>query len=263
MGYLAEDISNCKAALEMDSFDINSIHFIATDGKAGEIAGTIRLVIQEIPRYLEESIIGVPSKTLAAHQLWCKQIAVDMSEDAFLKRIEHPYFAALPILQSADFKESWPPILQETAKGGELSRLVVTPRYRGLGVSRLLMRTAIATAVDLHKSFLLLECIQMHAQMYSHYGFELLDGHHCRAQELDQIAVGMRLNLEDTPLNPSVSLARRDIQMITSGRTDPHQLFGSKFLCQCRLEVCWRSGAYELRGANDCPLRTTFQDGSD
>jgi len=148
--------------------------------------------------------------------------------------------------------------LEEAGNGGELSRVVVAPQYRGLGVSRLLVRIAIATAFDLEKSFLLLECVPTHAKMYAHYGFTLLEGHHCRAQELDQVAVGMRLNLQDDPSNQACTLARRDIQMIKEGKFDSNQLFGSKFLCLCHLTTCWRDGIYELRATKKCPLRKLF-----
>ena len=260
MGYLAEDIANCKAGLEIDSFDINAVHFIAVIAKTVEIVGTTRLVLQEAPRFVRESIIGAPAQTLALHRGWCQNIANDTGNSAFLKRIQHPYFVSLPILQSADFRQRWAKELQDCARGGEISRVVVNPAYRGLGVSRLLMRAAIATAVDLQKSFLLLECVPTHAKMYAHYGFHLLEGHHCRAQELDQVAVGMRLDLQVEPPNEAVALARRDLSMVAGEKPQPAQLSQSGFLCLCQITTCWREGYYESRGKENCPLRTLFQE---
>ena len=260
MGYLTEEIACCKARLEMDSFDMNAIHFIAVNWKTGEIAGTTRLVLQEVPRFLRESIIGTPTRILELHRGWCRNIADDTDDTVFLRRIEHPYFASLPILQSSDFKERWAVLLQNVARGGELSRVVVAPPYRGLGVSRLLVRMAIATAIGLQKCFLLLECIPTHAKMYARYGFQLLEGHHCRAQELDQVAVGMRLELHADPPNETVSLAQRDFKMVARGKLDSEQLFKSRFLCLCQITPCWRDGNYTSRGKENCPLRNVFME---
>jgi hypothetical protein len=145
--------------------------------------------------------------------------------------------------------------LSEASDGSELSLVVVAPRYRGAGVSRLLIRTAIATAMDLGKKFVMLECIPTHADMYGKYGFVSLVGHHCRSQDLDQIAIGMRLGLEDSPFNRAVSLARRDTAMLRLGRLDSKVLFGSKALCLCSNGPCWKEGEYGTRGRPNCPLK--------
>ena len=101
------------------------------------------------------------------------------------------------------------------ASGGEISRVVVSPLHRGLGVSALLMRAVISAAFHLKKKFLLLECVPAHAKMYAKYGFQLIEGHHCRAQEQDQVAVGMLLSLDDHPFyNKAVALAKSDGQML-------------------------------------------------
>lgn len=256
MGYLPEDVTNSEAAIEMDSFDINAIHFIAIDTRLGETVGTARLVLQDVPRYMRESVIGAPQQTRDCQRGWCEEIASGLAGSACRERIEHPYFAPLPILQSSDFKERWSAILHEVAQGGELSRVVVAPSCRGLGVSRLLVRMGIAAAVDLGKSFLLLECVPTHAGMYAQYGFSLLEGHHCRTQELDQVAFGMRLDLKDSPDNEALALARRDIQMISRGSPRTGRFQGAGFLCLCGLTPCWRNGYYESRGAADCPLQS-------
>ena len=162
------------------------------------------------------------------------------------------------LVQSSDFRDRWSAILHEVARAGEVSRVVVAPSCRGLGVSRLLVRMVIAAAVDLAKSFLLLECVPTHAGLYAQYGFSLLEGHHCRTQELDQVAVGMRLDLDEGRHSETVALARRDIQTIRRGSPRAGRFPGAGFLCLCSLAPCWREGHYGSRGAAECPLRGTI-----
>jgi predicted GNAT family N-acyltransferase len=235
-------------------------HFIATRTKTGEIVGTTRLVVQDVPLYQHDSVVGTPSRTLAAQRSWCRRIAESISTTAFTERLQHPYFSPLPILQSSDFRDKCGALLLNIASGCELSRVVVAPAYRGIGASRLLVRAAIAAAVDLGKSFVLLECVRSHAAMYAQYGFELIEGHHCRAQELDQVAVGMKLDLRAGPSNRAVSLAARDIETIKRAAIDSRQPSPSGFLCLCHVKDCWREGAYESRGTEVCPLRRVFQE---
>jgi len=261
MGYLEDDVSQCAAALELDSFDVRSLHFVALDAETRDVAGTLRLVLPEVSPHVRGTIVGTPNKTLAVQAAWCKTIANQVEESVFRTKLKQQPFLPLPILENSNFGEKWPEFLaNEKAKdGGELSRVVVSPRFHGLGISRLLVRAAVAAAFDIGKKFLLLECIPTHAHMYAKYGFEILEGHHCRAQGLDQVAVGMRLDLMDRGLNQAVALGKRDIEMIRRGAPDEQGLFKSKILCLCNLKRCWKDGAYEWRGRNNCPLREVHE----
>ena len=69
----------------------------------------------------------------------------------------------------------------------------------------ILLRAAIAVATGLKKDFLLLECVPAHVSMYAHYGFVPLGDYHCRARDLDQQAIGMRLDLTGTPFTNFVA----------------------------------------------------------
>jgi ribosomal protein S18 acetylase RimI-like enzyme len=254
MGYLADDISSDPCEIEMDSFDLNSIHFIAVCHLSKQIVGTTRLVVSQVPRY-ERTLIGNPRQTLSKLRGWCESIAANCGTDALRTRLTSPYFLPLPILQSTDFFKQWKEILDEASQGGEISRVVVSPKYRGLGASKLLTRAVIATAYSMGKEFLLLECIPQHAKMYEKYGFTVMGGHHNRVQELDQVAVGMRLQLEERADNRFVQMAKRDIKTIESGTRDDSMLSGTKYLCLCGNRSCWSQGAYRFRNQMACPLR--------
>ncbi|ODS33042.1 MAG: Acetyltransferase (GNAT) family protein [Candidatus Scalindua rubra] len=259
LGYLEEAVSSNTSQTEIDSFDSQSIHFSAKDFASNKVVGTMRLVMR-MPRFRRNSIVGIPYNLRNTHNKWTYEIA-NRAGAIFSKKLSEQYFLPFPILANSDFGEKWPEFLHNYNQkyGGEVSRIVVLPQYRGLGISRLLLRAAFATAVDLRKKYLLLECIPVHAVMYEKYGFKRLEGHHCRAQELDQVAVGMRVSFEDTPYNQAVSLAKRDIEMIRRGRRDSSMLFGSKFLCLCRINQCWRSANYRFQGEKICPLRDIHQ----
>ena len=253
MGYLEEEISASREKIEIDSFDQQAIHFAAIDHLKGEIVGTVRLVVSQLPLVLPDRLVHAVHQALTLQSEWSRSIAGEANEEIFRRKLNQPYFLPLPILQSSDFQGKWRDILRETRDGGELSRNVVLPSRRGLGVSQLLVRAVIATALVIRKKFLLLECVPTHASMYAKYGFEPLHGHHCRVQELDQVAVGMRLDLDDHPNNRAVSLAKRDIQLIQEGCQGFPLIF--RYLCLCHNKLCWHEGQYKFRGRMECPLR--------
>jgi hypothetical protein len=170
-------------------------------------------------------------------------------------REENP-LTPFPIMDNTDFGELWPQFLhhydyQETA---EVSRVIVAPRARGLGVSALLMRASIAAATELRLRHLLLECVPAHVGMYQKYGFDPLPQRHCRARELDQFAVGMRLELDAASIpDEAKARLRKDLRMLRIGLKSKGILLGSRGLCLCRRSECWE-GEYAGWGAPTCPL---------
>src|SRR5262249_28676081 len=139
---------------------------------------------------------------------WCQALAEAEPDPLFRRKLSAPCLFPLPILQSTDFRGRWPNAMAEAGDGGEVSRIVVAPRYRGAGVSRVLVRAAIAVAFDLRKRSLMLECAPAHVAMYEKYGFTPLGGHHVRTTQLDQRAVAMTLPLDDRLDNPVIGQAR-------------------------------------------------------
>ncbi|UCF34031.1 MAG: GNAT family N-acetyltransferase [Phycisphaerales bacterium] len=254
MGYLEDAVSESPTKIEIDSFDLNSIHFVAFEHNSGRVVGTTRLVVTNVARG-RNTLIGDPFTTLRRHREWGEAIVEPCGDAALRQRLESPYFWPLPILQSGDFRERWDKVLREANRGGEISRVVVSPEYRGTGVSSLLMRCAIATAYSINKRFLLLECLPIHEKMYAKYGFGLLEGHHTRLQELDQVAIGMRLELRKDPNNRAFWIAQQDTERISAGKDDDAMLSGTKYLCVCRLRPCWSQAGYQLKDHPVCPLR--------
>ncbi|NOT00502.1 MAG: GNAT family N-acetyltransferase [Phycisphaerales bacterium] len=254
MGYLEDAVAQNSARLEVDGFDLNAVHFAAIGVRSDRVVGTTRLVIVD-GASTRGTLIGVSDETQSQQRQWLGAIVRESNQPVLRQRVQQRPFLPLPILQSGDFCERWPDMLNEAIRGGEISRVVTSPPYRGAGVSSVLIRTAIATAYSIGRRFLLLECLPVHEKMYRKYGFRPLGGKHTRLQELDQVAVGMRLELRDTPDNEAFFLAERDADMIrNTGAPDERMLFGSKHLCLCRNKLCWERGDYRFRSFPACPL---------
>jgi predicted GNAT family N-acyltransferase len=249
LGYLEEPVSRSASLIDMDSFDTRSIHFAARHHQSHELVGTARLVTVASP-HIARKVVGNRWHVIKNQAGWAKNIAYQALLDGdrvFHEKISQCIQLPFPILFNSDFGTRYREFLNDypPALGGEVSRVVVSPMYRGLDISALLMRAVISAAFNLGKKFLLLECVPSHAEMYKKYGFELINGHHCRAQDLDQLAVGMLLSLEDYPLNKAVALAKADGRLLGN----------SEVLCLCRNTECWKRGEFSFRhDETRCPL---------
>jgi predicted GNAT family N-acyltransferase len=249
LGYLEEPVSRSASEIDMDSFDTKAIHFAALDHRSQEFVGTARLVTT-VPQRMGQTVIGDPWRVIRDHAGWAQAIAREalIKEDrVFYEKITQPPELPFPIFFNSDFGTKYRAFMEQypPALGGEVSRVIVSPLYRGLGISTLLMRAVISAAFHLKKKFLLLECVPAHARMYEKYGFRLIEGHHCRAQDLDQVAVGMLLSLDDHPFNKAIALAKFDGRMLSE----------SGFLCLCRNNDCWKRGEFQFRyNESRCPL---------
>jgi hypothetical protein len=208
LGYLPDAVMADPSGLELDAYDVGSIHFAAL--RAGEVVGTVRLVPElpvpsdSNPKNSSSSDISFTAQhTHAVHARWCKAIARKTGK-ALRGRVASRPFMPLPILESTEFESRWLQALQRTSPGAELSRLVVAPHCRGLHISGLLIRAAIAKTIQMRRRILLLECIPTHEAMYGKYGFRRLtlrdpDGRpldprwypHSRPTDLDQYAVAL------------------------------------------------------------------------
>jgi predicted GNAT family N-acyltransferase len=249
LGYLEEPVSRSTSRIDIDSFDTRAIHFAARHYPSDELVGTARLVTVA-PPFNARTVIGNRWRVIRDHAEWTKSIAHQalLNEDrVFHEKISQPTQLPFPILFNSDFGTKYHEFMNRhpPALGGEVSRVVVSPMHRGLGISALLMRAVISAALDLGKRFLLLECVPAHARMYAKYGFELIKGHHCRAQDLDQVAVGMLLSLDDNPYNEAVALAKSDGRLLNK----------SELLCLCRHSECWKRPDFRFRyDESRCPL---------
>ncbi len=256
LGYLDERMAEDPGALELDQFDTGALHFVAVDSREG-VVGTARLItdVSQAGSSFVPSLARIMKRQIGSitHIAESEPLGDDTSVALRRDRIRNRPFTPFPILENSDFGDRWPEFLHQysAADCGELSRLVVAPRYRGLGVAAMLIRAVIAFAADMQKRYLILECVPQHVHMYERFGFRTLEGHHCRAQDVDQIAIGMALDLK-----AAANVADGDLKMLQfTGR----ELKQSPFLCTCRTRSCSQHGAYPERGKAVCPLKGVFE----
>ena len=151
--------------------------------------------------------MAVQRYSIDQYEDWAREIAKDNVDRQWWKTIMKGAPTALPVLNA--FKYFQVPDEEMEIDGMvmprnvcELSRVVVAPEYRGMGVSRLLVNHAISVAKKMRRQYLWIECAPHHIKMYQKYGFVVK--HHQnqifyeRAQRLDTWAVAMYLDLEAT-----------------------------------------------------------------
>jgi ribosomal protein S18 acetylase RimI-like enzyme len=255
LGYLYEREDNETVGLELDYYDPSALHFIATvPGEPDRVAGTARLIVADT-RVRRVRLFGDTARIRERYRLLCEQVA---ATSVLLKNKMEigPGAAALPLLAAFDYDDLTPCASDTVGAFCELSRVVVAEEFRGLGVSRLLVRACIAAAFELQQRYIVLECIPQHVGLYEKYGFTTVrSSNHRRAWGIDQLAVVMRLDLDDVPTNEAVQIAKRDVAMMQIPRSDTAP---PSSLCLCRISPCWERGAYANRGLRDCPRRIGF-----
>src|SRR5262249_2239588 len=254
LGYLCDSTHMERTGWELNYFDQSALHFVAVaPGEGGDVvAGTARLILADA-KIGRGGLFGDRARIRRRYGALCEQIVGARPE--LNKELERGPSAALPLLASFDYGELVTDPNVAVGDLCELSRVVVAEKFRGHGVSRLLVRACIAAAIELKQRYILLECIPQHARRYEKYGFERAGENHQRAWGIDQLATVMRLALNDVPTNEAVQVAKRDVAMmrVPRPRVQPP---GS--LCLCGLSLCWEHGNYGNRGMWDCPLKTNF-----
>lgn len=199
LGYIEQ--SSEKSTIEIDAYDLTAVHFLALDrANRDRLAGTMRLIIPGSSPISMVTHRYNPSN----YENWCRNIANTCVDRQWWRTIERGSPTALPVLgaftyfevpdQTLEIDESIMP-----RNICELSRVIVAPEYRGMGISSLLVNHAISVAKELHRQYLWIECAPHHIKMYQKYGFVVKDHQgrifYERAQRLDTWAVAMFLDL--------------------------------------------------------------------
>ncbi len=200
-----------KSTIEMDAYDLTSIHFLALDrANRDRVAGAMRLIIPgngsgQFP-------LTAQRYQLANYEKWSRDIAKTNVDRQWWKTIMKGTPTALPVLNAFKYFEVPDEAMEVDEKimpknVCELSRVVVAPEYRGMGVSKLLVNQAISMAKELRRQYLWIECAPHHIGMYQKYGFVVKQHQNQifyeRAQRLDTWAVAMYLDLKTTQCQTS------------------------------------------------------------
>jgi GNAT superfamily N-acetyltransferase len=204
LGYI--DSIDQKSPIEMDAYDLTSIHFIVIDRmNQGRIAGTMRLIIPGLTPVLSMT----HQYDLNKFEEWTRNIARNCVDRQWWKAIGRVTPSALPVLNAFTYFDTTEQALEidrslMPRNVCELSRVVVAPEYRGMGISSLLINHGIRVAKELRRQYIWLECAPHHIEMYKKYGFNVKkhQGQYFyeRAQRLDTWAVAMSLEISKSQL---------------------------------------------------------------
>jgi predicted GNAT family N-acyltransferase len=186
LGYLPDDVAAESCGLEIDGYDVHSIHLAAVVGE--EVVGTVRL------------ILGGVEVSDSKQPAWTRALARRCGP-SIRQRVESPAPWGLPVMASPAFRRVWSRLSTGPKPPVELSRLIVAPEWRGLGVSSLLIGGVVAEAKRLGPRPVVLECIPAQRRLYYAHGFRLMNhrlsgGPRLRPVDLDVPAIGLWLPLD-------------------------------------------------------------------
>jgi GNAT superfamily N-acetyltransferase len=174
LGYLPSHVVQSTEPWEMDFYDLNALHFLARDPQTGRVAGMIRLVLpQRIKSFLSG---GAGHDPLRAQKELVRRLAQNIQTEAYKRALRLGKILPLPCLGNTLPTKEWMGIFELALEGGELSRLIVEPAYRGAGLSQMLVHAALSAALDLGRRVILGECLPLHVPMYEKLGFQEIEG---------------------------------------------------------------------------------------
>jgi hypothetical protein len=157
LGYLAH---GNRSRLELDAYDRHAIPFGAFDG-SGTLVGTLRLITDAVQAHYASAIGGLLG------QLDDEALRAQASQARTqpLPTILSPHIAA----QVERYNVGRFPVC-------ELSRTIVHPTRRGVGVSRYLIELGLAHASRRGPVVLVGSCLPEHVPMYTKYGYTTIPG---------------------------------------------------------------------------------------
>lgn len=147
---------HCQNDFELDSFDRTSFHFGVFD-EQGEIAATVRLIIPyDDPTWVEDTELS----------RWC----AELGGIPVFPPVTH---SRLPVSETIKCNSLDPSeILGESTS--ELSRIIVSRDFRGIGLARQLVEAVVARAVEAKRKRVILECLSSHIALFSRFNFSLV-----------------------------------------------------------------------------------------
>lgn len=195
LGYLKEEVERCQLKIEMDCYDNDAIHLIATDPEKGRLVGCARLILPSrwaVPELTLERERRAEVPQIACDQ-WCRALADEEPSRVFRRFMDAEAFSAMPGALLKAVRDLRAELRAETKDVCELSRLIVAPDCRGLGVSKLLVKKASDLAAALGRKYLILECGPHHQSYYEGLGFKRVHPEQSSeaAQTLNQVALPM------------------------------------------------------------------------
>jgi predicted GNAT family N-acyltransferase len=148
-----------RAKLEIDAYDSLSIPFGAFDAISGALIGTLRLITTEAQPGYEYSI---------------RRILADLADEELTQQALGPWQHPLPSILSREIDRQIEAFNTERFVVHELSRTIVRPGHRGIGVSRGLVELGLAYASRRGPAVVIGGCLPAHLPMYAKFGCQQL-----------------------------------------------------------------------------------------
>lgn len=148
-----------KSKLEIDEYDSLSIPFGAFDPVSGALIGTLRLITTEAQPDYECSL---------------RRIVADLADEELTRQALGPWPHPLPSILSEEIDRQVEAFNTERFVVHELSRTIVRPGHRGMGVSRGLVELGLAYASRRGPAVVIGGCLPTHLPMYAKFGCQPL-----------------------------------------------------------------------------------------
>lgn len=228
MGYIDEDVERAPSQMEINRCDKHAIHIGAFErvGARETLVGTARVM-----------------HTGSFESPCSRYVNALADQDPVLKlKMQEAMTMRLPVFQSMrspQMNQLFSDTLTAEQDCGELSRVIVSPSHRGIGLANLLVKFAIFQANRHNVDPLLLECLPIHERFYNRFGFQKIEGEEGRVIGVEQSMIAMALHPVAT-------------QDFVSGA----EVFVQKArLCACRYRECYTE-TYRSYRTRECPLRS-------
>lgn len=196
MSYLSPDVEDCLSQMEMDWCDKKSIHcgaFVRVGGQE-KLVGTARLITDMTVTNDNQRLF---------HEL--------AGDDYILHgELNRALTLGLPVFESQrGTNRLISDILLNRESCGELSRVIVVPEFRGVGLSEKLVKFAITRARNAKLGRLFLECLEIHQHLYEKMGFVCVPELRGKVVGVDRTMIVMQLPSEVLSPNAVETTARK------------------------------------------------------
>jgi predicted GNAT family N-acyltransferase len=228
MGYIDADIERAPSRMEINRCDKYAIHIGAFErvGTREKLIGTARVM-----------------HTGSLESPCSRYVTALADQDPVLKlKMQEAMTMRLPVFQSmrsARMNQLFSDTLTAEKECGELSRVIVAQRYRGMGLANLLVKFAVFQANRHNVDPLLLECLPIHERFYNRFGFQKIEGEEGRVIGVEQSMIAMALH----PVATQDFVSGAEV-VVEKAR-----------LCACRHRECYGE-TYRLYRTRECPLRS-------
>jgi predicted GNAT family N-acyltransferase len=217
MGYLESASADSEVGMEIDYCDLYSNHygaFVPKPGGGEELVGLARLIlVSGSGTQFRDWTHCIVSRSDALRKSVCR----DRQRYAQFKL---PIFSTLPlnseIGQAFTGSDPW----------GELSRVIVAPAWRGSKIAKGLVERVLEDADALKTSVVLLECLDIHQQLYEGLKFASLY-QRGEVPGIGKTMIGMRRNLPISSSEPTQHVeADLQVEVVDREARKPGDLAG-------------------------------------